>query len=137
LELEEVMGRLMVPTLFLTSPDDVTVNSDHSLSLFNRCMHSRKKLAYIKGLHNEARDGDYLKEVKSFIEAAITESRKQPVVSQIKLNKFELIPSERRNFSVEANEWDSNNECYCSLFPSPEREPGFMDAIPTTRRKQS
>lgn len=81
----------MVPTLFLTSPDDSTVNSDHSLSLFNRCIHNRKKLAYIKGLHNEARDHDYLKEVKSFIEELISSARLNPIMSRNKLNKFELI----------------------------------------------
>jgi hypothetical protein len=85
--LEEVMGRLMVPSLFLTSPDDVTVHSQHSLDLFNRCAHNRKKLAYIRGLHNEARDDDYLKEVRSFIEELIAESR-NPQHVQAKMNKF-------------------------------------------------
>ena len=68
LELGEVMGKLTVPTLLLTSPEDVTVSSEHSIALFDRCTHSRKKLAYIKGLHNEARDDNYLKEVRGFIE---------------------------------------------------------------------
>lgn len=61
------MERLNVPALFLTSPDDITVNSAHSLALFNKCSHSRKRLSYIKGLHNEARDDDYLKEIRIFV----------------------------------------------------------------------
>lgn len=87
------MGKLMVPALFLTSPDDVTVNSEHSLALFNRCAHNRKKLAYIRGLHNEARDDDYLQEVRLFIEEILTESRNRPQQAQSKTNKFEMIAS--------------------------------------------
>jgi hypothetical protein len=47
-----------------------------------------------------------------------------------------MIASERRNFSLEGNEWDSSGECTCSLFPSPQRE-ADSDSLPTTRRKQS
>ncbi len=52
LELEDVMGRLTVPALFLTSPDDTTVRSEHSVALYNRCVHDFKRLSYIRGLHN-------------------------------------------------------------------------------------
>jgi hypothetical protein len=85
LELEEVMGRLGVPALFLTSSEDDTVRSEHSVALFNRCSHDRKKLAYIRGLHNEARDEDCLREVRLFIEELLVESRSRPLQ---RANKF-------------------------------------------------
>lgn len=37
---------------------------------------------------------------------------------------------------MEGNEWDTGNECTCSLFPSPQRE-ADPDSLLTTRRKQS
>lgn len=75
LELEEIVGNLEMPMLFFTSNEDVTVHSHHSLSLFDRCNHNKKKLTYIKGLHNESRDSNYLKEVKHFIEEVIIEAK--------------------------------------------------------------
>jgi alpha-beta hydrolase superfamily lysophospholipase len=65
------MGQLAVPALFLASHEDDTVRSEHSEALFNRCPHERKKLSYIRGLHNEARDDDCLREIRNFIEEVI------------------------------------------------------------------
>ena len=75
LELEEIVRTLDVPMLFFTSNEDVTVHSHHSISLFDNCSHSKKKLAYIKGLHNESRDSNYLKDVRNFIEEVIVEAK--------------------------------------------------------------
>lgn len=40
------------------------------------------------------------------MEELINQTKARPIAPRTKLNKFELIANERRNFSVEANEWD-------------------------------
>jgi hypothetical protein len=89
--------------LFFTSNEDITVHSHHSISLFDNCTHNKKKLAYIKGLHNESRDSNYLKEVRNFVEEVIIEDKAK------KFNSFEVIASEKRSFRVEVQEWDAGD----------------------------
>lgn len=53
----------------------MTVSCQHSESLFAKYNYHRKKLRYIKGLHNESRDADYLKEIKDFINEVVREDK--------------------------------------------------------------
>lgn len=123
LELEQVVEKLDVPVLFLTSPDDVTVNSEHSQTLFTRYSHQMKKLAYIKGEHNQSRDDNYMKEVKHFIEELIAQDSNRRAYGSLdvfKSNKFESISENRRTFLLEGDEWHRESaDCNCSLFPPP------------------
>ena len=88
--MEPIVANLEIPVLFLTSPDDVTVSCDHSESLFNKYNHHKKKLRYIKGLHNESRDADYLQEIKDFIGEIVREDKNSlhAPFNELQANRF-------------------------------------------------
>lgn len=100
---------------------------DHSESLFAKYSYHKKRLRYIKGLHNESRDTDYLMEVKDFINEVSREDKNAlntPFI-ELQANRFEKIMDQDRNFVVETDEHSKEeNGCSCSLFTgAPTRSP--------------